>query len=275
MLKGIDISNWQTWSGTYNANDFIIMKASEGVGYKDAKLDEFYNKINGSNDGKPNANKFYGFYHYARPETGNSAEDEADWFLSLVKHHAGYALFVLDWEGKALDCDVSWAKQWLDRVYEVTGVKPLLYTSQAEANDSKYKSIRDADYGLWVAHWTGEAGNFGKTIWSTVALHQYQGSPLDQDVFLGDKDAWRKYCATSKKQTSTTTSTSTKKSYFKKADTNETSIVDFLKECGVKNVDFEYQTKVATANGIKNYTGTYDQNVKLLQLAYKGKLIKP
>lgn len=273
MLNGIDISNHQTWSGIYNSYEFIIMKASEGIGFKDAKLDEFYNKINGSDDGTPNPNKYYGFYHYARPESGNDAVKEADWFLSLVSHHAGYALFVLDWEGEATSCDPAWAKKWMDRVYEKTGVKPLIYMSQAEANDIKYKQIRDADYGLWVAHWTGEAGSFGSTIWDTVALHQWQGSPLDKDCFMGDRDAWRKYCQTNKKQTSS--NSSSKKTYFKKADPNETSIVDFIKECGVKTVNFEYQTKVAKANGINNYTGTYDQNVKLLKLAYKGKLIKP
>ena len=33
--------------------------------------------------------------------------------------------------------------------------------------------------------------------------------------------------------------------------------------------------KIAAANGISNYSGDYDDNVKLLELAKKGKLKKP
>lgn len=65
-------------------------------------------------------------------------------------------------------------------------------------------------------------------------------------------------------------------SYFPKAPANETSIVDYMKEkCGYKSVTFADQQKVAKVNGISNYTGTASQNIKLLDLAKKGKLVKP
>lgn len=51
------------------------------------------------------------------------------------------------------------------------------------------------------------------------------------------------------------------------------SIVDGLKSIGVDS-SFAYRTKIANKNGISNYAGTAEQNIKLLDLARQGKLIK-
>ena len=61
--------------------------------------------------------------------------------------------------------------------------------------------------------------------------------------------------------------------YFAKCDADETSIVDALKSVGV-NSGFSNRKKIAVANGIENYTGSADQNIKLLNLMKQGKLIK-
>ena len=52
------------------------------------------------------------------------------------------------------------------------------------------------------------------------------------------------------------------------------SFVDALKKRGV-NASMKFRKKIASVNGIKNYTGTAKQNSKLLNLMKKGKLIKP
>lgn len=52
------------------------------------------------------------------------------------------------------------------------------------------------------------------------------------------------------------------------------SFVDALKKRGV-NASMSFRKKIASVNGIKNYTGTVKQNEKLLHLMKKGKLIKP
>ena len=52
------------------------------------------------------------------------------------------------------------------------------------------------------------------------------------------------------------------------------SFVDALKKRGV-NASMKFRKKIASVNGIKNYTGTTKQNSKLLALMKKGKLIKP
>lgn len=192
MLNGIDISHWQGRMD-FSPYDFVIMKASEGDGYKDPMLDTHYDILHASRDGKPDKNKLYGFYHYARPDLDNSPESEADWFLSLVGAHVGTAIFALDWEGQSLRYSADWAHRWLKRIYEKTGVRPLLYMSASEENTGKYNAIRDDNYGLWVAHYGVTSPRVKH--WPFYAMWQKQGSPLDKDVFNGDKDAWRKYAA--------------------------------------------------------------------------------
>lgn len=79
----------------------------------------------------------------------------------------------------------------------------------------------------------------------------------------------------------TTINTSTKKAsasatytYKTKAGLNtSTSIVDALKASGV-NSSFDNRKKIAEANGITNYTGSYSQNVQLLSKLKTGKLKK-
>ncbi len=62
--------------------------------------------------------------------------------------------------------------------------------------------------------------------------------------------------------------------YYAACDSKETSIVDALKNAGA-NTGILNRRKIATANGINNYVGTAKQNIQLLNLMKKGKLIKP
>lgn len=190
MLKGIDISGWQTQSPDYGS--FVIIKASEGNGLKSDGLDRHYNYYHGSNDGRPDNDLLYGFYHYARPDLGNTPQEEARYFLSLVGHHVGHAIFALDWEDKSLNHSPEWALAWLNYVYEHAGVKPLLYIQASEENSGKYNVIRDQDYGLWVADWRGNDEPVVKH-WPFWAMWQFQGSPLDTNYFNGNAEQFRAY----------------------------------------------------------------------------------
>ena len=62
--------------------------------------------------------------------------------------------------------------------------------------------------------------------------------------------------------------------YFSKYSGNSLSIVDALKSIN-ENFSYEYRTKIASVNNIKNYVGTSVQNNQLLNLLKTGKLIKP
>lgn len=66
----------------------------------------------------------------------------------------------------------------------------------------------------------------------------------------------------------------TTEAYFPACSSSFTSLVDALKSIGV-NSSYEYREKIAIANGISNYSGTGEQNTKLLTLLKAGKLINP
>ena len=186
MLKGCDISKWNPT--TPAGYDFYIIKASEGNGYKDGLLDQHYNNVKAMG-------KLYGFYHYARPDLGNTPEAEADWFLSLVGQHAGNAIFALDYEGDSLSYGQEWALRWLQRVYEKTGVRPVFYCSSSAL--PMFEKIVKENFGLWVANWNVESPKIEP--WSVFAFWQYTNRPIDRDYFNGTIEQYKKYCKSDKK----------------------------------------------------------------------------
>lgn len=185
-LKGIDISFYQDSSViNQTACDFVIIRSSYGVGYKDQKMDSHVKTALA-------AGKKIGFYHYCYPNLGTSAKTEADWFISVIKPYIGKAILALDFEANAFKCSDpdGWARAWCDRVYEKTGVRPVLYTSQGEVH--RFKKVAAGNYGLWVAHWgVSKPGSIAP--WKYYALWQYRGDPLDLDEFAFDAAKWDAY----------------------------------------------------------------------------------
>lgn len=204
MLNGIDISHWQQGLNISKIKcDFVICKATEGVNFYDSCFEDFMKQAE-------SLGKCMGFYHFAHPEK-NSAKAEAQFFYKHTSKYFNKAIPVLDWEssGKA---NVTWAKQWLDEIYHLTGVKPLIYMSEAVVNSYNWSSVANANYGLWVAKYRDygidknydmtNAGNkpvvkywkiYAMWQWTSVGrLDGYSGN-LDCDVFYGSKEAWNKY----------------------------------------------------------------------------------
>ena len=202
MLKGIDISHHQKGIDLGAVDtDFVICKATEGNGYTDEMCDTFYQKAK-------SLGKKLGVYHFARPDLGNSAEAEADWFVKETLGYHKEAILVLDWESGDLT-NVSWAKAWLDRVYEKTGVKPIIYMSASVMRSADWSSVVNADYGIWVANYGSNNGTAQESVfdryplkyWDFYALWQYTSvgrlngynGNLDLNYFSGDSSAWDKY----------------------------------------------------------------------------------
>lgn len=65
-----------------------------------------------------------------------------------------------------------------------------------------------------------------------------------------------------------------KPKYYKKCSSNYLSIVDALDSLKIDS-RFSYRKKIAKANGIKNYSGTYQQNIDMLNMLKSGKLKQP
>lgn len=202
MLKGIDISHHQNGINIGATGvDFVICKATEGNGYVDPCCDKFYQEAK-------KCGKKLGVYHFARPDLGNSAVVEADWFVQNIQGYIKEAMLVLDWESGNLN-NPTWVKTFCDRVYSKTGVKPVVYMSANPANSYDWSSVVAGDYGLWIASYgknTGEAGvkpNSGN--WKFYALWQYTSKGrvngyngnIDMNYFYGDSSAWDKYAGDS------------------------------------------------------------------------------
>lgn len=184
MLKGIDISAWQTGGKVnYSGCDFVIIRATKG-GAKDSEMLAHYNKA-------LKENKLIGFYHYAYPDLGNTAKAEADNFVETVKPYLGKTILALDFEQNALTIanPDKWALDFLNEVYKQTGIRPMLYVQASAVH--KFKMVQANNYGLWIAHWGADKPTINP--WKFYALWQYRGEPLDLDFFNGDKEAWLKY----------------------------------------------------------------------------------
>ena len=216
-MNGIDISKWQKGLDlSVVPCDFVIMKATEGIGYVDNTCDAFFQKA-------LSLGKCIGFYHFARPV--NDAVREADYFYKNTKNYFGKAIPILDWEAENKN-DVAWAKRWLDRVYQLSGVRPVIYMSESVVNSYDWSAVAKANYGLWVAKYRdnqtdynydmSKAGTAPKVkhwpfycMWqwtSSGRLNDYNGN-LDCNVFYGDKNTWNKYAGKSGTATATPSTT--------------------------------------------------------------------
>lgn len=211
VMNGIDISKWQSGIDLSAVKaDFVIVKATEGIGYVDKSCDGFFQKA-------LSLGKKLGFYHFARPT--NDPVREADFFYNNCRGYFGKGIPILDWESGNTS-NVAWAKRWLDRVYQLSGVKPVIYMSESVVNANNWSAVVAADYGLWVAKYRdnnpdynynmANAGSRPKVKWwkfycmwqwtSSGRLNGYNGN-LDCDVFYGDRSTWDAYVG---KSTSTT-----------------------------------------------------------------------
>lgn len=200
MIYGVDLSKHQATTAVDSGKDFVIIKATEGVGYTDSTCDTKYQYAK-------KKGKLLGVYHLARPDL-NSAVAEADYF---IKETTGYwkakeAILVLDWEiGNTKDA--KWAKTWLDRVYSKTEIKPLIYMSASVIGSADWSSVAKADYGLWVAGYPAKynvanpptPGNnemsYNIKPWTFAAIWQYSSSAgkLDRNIAHMTKTAWALY----------------------------------------------------------------------------------
>lgn len=215
-LNIIDIASHQAgFDPRKVAADGIIIKVTEGTGYVNPYWKQWA-------DATLKSGKLLGLYHFAR--TGDPVK-EADFFLSKVGDYIGKATLHYDFEADGLNNvnGVSKGKQWLDRVYDKTGVRGFIYTSLSWENSLNFSSI-SANHALWVSQYNNmnvQNGFIKPNMYGSVkgwkggsAMHQYtstgrlngwKGSAangwnpnLDFSIFYGDKVAWGKYAKSTK-----------------------------------------------------------------------------
>ncbi len=156
-LPGIDVSHWQDeidWQQVADAGiSFAIAKATQGRSYVDPTYET--NKA-----GAEAAGIAFTAYHFAEPDaTPHDAVAEADHFVAVAGLGPGNLVPALDLErtGGLSSVDLTrWVLRWLDRVTELTGVRPMVYTSPNgwSVRTADTSAVADAGYAvLWLAHW--------------------------------------------------------------------------------------------------------------------------
>ena len=201
-LYGVDISKWQSVGTGDQAQDFVICKATEGVGYVDSTCDRHYQRAKSQG-------KLLGVYHFARPDLNKGADGarrEAEFFVNNCKGYIGQAILVLDWEQPGTTWQTDWAKTWLDHVYALTGVRPLIYMSASVVSANNWSAISNT-YGLWIAGYPSKynvknppvpaPSNMPYKIgtWRFWAIWQYSSSAgtLDRNIANMPRESWLKY----------------------------------------------------------------------------------
>ena len=189
-LKVVDLSNN---NGSKNIKDYpadaYMFKATEGCNFVDRYCDQFVQQA--IKAGKP-----FGVYHFI---DGSNWQTQTDFFIQNVQGYIGKGILVLDYEmyGRQGTCVL---KQMLDRIYQKTGIKALVYTSASVLFEEDFSEIVKADYGLWVAAYQS---SFPKIKhWSNAVMWQYTSTPYDQNTFYGDQNTWKAYATSGKCQPS-------------------------------------------------------------------------
>lgn len=199
-IVGNDIASFQgdiDYNKYKDNSNFVLMKVTEGTGFLDPKF-----KRNQSEARR--VGLALGYYHFAKPDLGNTPEKEAQYFLDQIGPLQEGEVLALDYEVQFQD-PIVWCKAWLDYVFQKTGVKPLIYMSESVVIKYDWSRISSAGYGLWIAKYlfnpTPDAAfNTGK--WAFAAMYQWTsgqkvpGIPVervDGDVFFGDIATFKRY----------------------------------------------------------------------------------
>ena len=200
MLRGIDISKWQSVGTGDQAADFVICKATEGTGYVDPSCDKHYQRAK-------QQGKLLGAYHFARPDLNkgvDGARREAQFFVKNIKGYIKEAILALDYERAPYSDD--WAYAFAEEVHKETGVWPMLYASASKINGVNWpKTAKEC--GLWIAGYPSKYDvknppepsvndmPYKPGDWKFWVIWQYTSSAgtLDRDIANIDRTAWMKY----------------------------------------------------------------------------------
>lgn len=202
-MNFIDISGWQKGldlEAVFNKNPSlhgVIVKSTEGDYYVNDTCDPWVQTA--KKLGRP-----WGFYHYL---SGKDAVKEADFWYKHTSNYFKDGMPCADYEGDALKKGTGYLKKFLDRIFDLTGVRPLVYCSLNVVRTQDFKAIAKDGYQLWLAQYadnkytgiqevpwqSGSVAPFSRYVMhqyaSTGRLSGWNGN-LDLDKFFGDMDDW-------------------------------------------------------------------------------------
>lgn len=171
--QGIDVSDWQGYidynSVKASGIDIVYIKASQGSNIKDAYFDINYENA------KANGLKV-GFYHFLTAVNTQQAEQEANFFASVIAGKTPDCKLVLDYEtfgGASVEEINLIARTFMEKVQELTNKEVIMYSDLSNARDTFNRSLAE-DYQLWIAYY-GNYNNLAnvKTSWQEFIGVQY------------------------------------------------------------------------------------------------------
>ena len=171
--EGIDVSNWQgyiDYAQVRNSGiEVVYIKASQGINIKDAYFDINYENA------KANGLKV-GFYHFLTAVNTQQAEQEADFFVSVIAGKTPDCKLVLDYEtfgGASVEEINLIARTFMEKVQELTNKEVIMYSDLSNARDTFNRSLAE-DYQLWIAYY-GNYNNLAnvETSWQEFIGVQY------------------------------------------------------------------------------------------------------
>ena len=194
VLKGIDISGWQEGFNLADARpDFVIVKATEGLGFTDRCCDGFVQEA-------IRLDIPFGYYHFAR---SNDAAKEATFFYDQTRGYVGKGIPILDFE---VPNGNDWLETWCKTFYGLSGVRPWVYTNSDYINNRGYGTPWvKSNCGLWLAGYPRAYTSYpspdcpyrhaGWTLaaWQFTSSLAMGGMSVDGDFFYGDRKAWNAY----------------------------------------------------------------------------------
>lgn len=164
--------------------DGVIVKATEGVGYVNHYCDGWVQTL--KRLGKP-----WGFYHYC---SGGDPIAEADYFYTNTQTYFGDGVPCADYEAEALHAGTGYLKRFLDRVYELSGVRPLVYCSLSVVQGQDFSAIANAGYQLWVAQYANynPVNGFLDRPWQSGSVKPFSRYVMQQYTSNGRLNGWDK-----------------------------------------------------------------------------------
>jgi lysozyme len=199
---GLDTSKYQgkvNWVAVKQAGfDFVFIKASEGVGYKDPEFARSWNEARA-------AGLLVGAYHFARvsrsPTIEDDARKEAEWFTSLLSSPADMLPPMLDieWDKHAdkviPGADViKWCEVFTQTIGTILHRTPGIYTGRNFWRFRLLKTSRLSHLPLWQVHYTSAVTPAKIEAWKKWTFWQWSytqplpGSPkvkVDANRFNG------------------------------------------------------------------------------------------
>lgn len=199
--------------------------------------------------------------------------------------------------GKGIDWDGVYGVQCVDLVnhyiYNVLGIRPVMIGNAIEFYNKRNSSAFLKNNFNWISNtpsFVPKKGDIGvfktKSGFGHVCVANGEGTTsyfysYDQNYPLSKHEPMTKirhtypnFLGVLRPKKALPTSAATKQKYFKQYTGKSISIVDSLKAVGAR-ADYPYCKQIAAKNGITNYRGTAAQNLKMLALLKKGKLLMP